>query len=146
LTQTAVGKTRELASSETFSRLETRSTRADVVALNRVLVEQFIAAQPALPAEVVLDIDASDVPLHGDQGLPCNWLLFAALIRTLVQRLREVALSGTDLAKVSAATIRVGLLKIGAAVLRNTRRVRILLASHDPLREALLTAARALAP
>ncbi len=34
----------------------------------------------------------------------------------------------------------------GAAILRNSRRVRILLASHHPLRETFLTAARALAP
>jgi hypothetical protein len=33
------------------------------------------------------------------------------------------------------ATIRVRLLKIGAAVLRNTRRVRLMLASQHPLRE-----------
>ena len=40
--QTAVGKVDDLASSPTFSRLETRATRTDVMAINRVLVEQFI--------------------------------------------------------------------------------------------------------
>jgi hypothetical protein len=73
-------------------------------------------------------------------------LMFAALAYTLMQRLREIALPGTDLAKATAASIRVKLLKIGATVLRNTRRVRILLASHHPMRETFLTAARALAP
>lgn len=341
LMQTAVGKVEELASSPTFSRLETRATRADVVALNRVLVEQFIAAHAQAPDEIVLDADASDVPLHGDQelaqfhgyydhycylplyvfcgqhmlacvlrpsridgakhvaavirlivarlrqawprvriivrgdsgfcrqplirwcerhgvgyvigvarnarlhrqvaaweleleaafvrdgtkqrtirefryaadtwngerrlvarleygaqgtnprfvvtnldlpaadlydGLYCqrgeaenriketqldlfgaraschkfhaNWLrlMFAALAYTLMQRLRTIALVGTELASACAATIRVRLVKIGAAILRNTRRVRIMLASHHPLCEAFLTAARALAP
>ncbi len=341
LLQTAVGKVTALASSPTFSRLETGATRADVVALNRVLVEQFIASHPTAPAELVLDIDASGVPLHGDQEgsqfhgyydhycylplyvfcgqamLACvlrpsridgakhaaavikllvtrlrqawpevrvivrgdsgfcrqrlltwcerkkvgyvigvarnarlhkrvqaweaeleaafathgtkqriirefryaadSWnserrvvtrlefgaqgtnpcfvvtnldapakdlydglyclrgeaenrikeaqldlfgtraschafhanglrLMFAALAYTLMQRLKQIALAGTDLARATAATIRVKLLKIGAAVLRNTRRVRILLASHHPLRETFLTAARALAP
>jgi hypothetical protein len=341
LMQTAVGKVEELASSPTFSRLETRATRADVVALNRVLVEQFIAAHAQAPDEIVLDADASDVPLHGDQersefhayydhycylplyvfcgqhmlacvlrpsridgakhvaavirlivarlrqawplvkiivrgdsgfcrqllirwcerqgvgyvigvarnarlhsqvaaweqeleaafvrdgtkqrmirefryaahtwnverrlvtrleygtqgtnprfvvtnldlpavdlydGLYCqrgeaenriketqldlfgvraschkfhaNWLrlMFAALAYTLMQRLRAIALAGTELACACAATIRVRLLKIGAAILRNTRRVRIMLASHHPLRETFLSAARALAP
>lgn len=341
LMQTAVGKVEELASSPTLSRLETRATRADVVALNRVLVEQFIAAHAQAPEEIVLDADASDVPLHGDQelsqfhgyydhycylplyvfcgqamlacvlrpsridgarhaaalikllvsrlrqawpnvriivrgdsgfcrqpllrwcerhgvgyvigvarnarlhrqvaaweaeleaaflrdgtkqrairefryaadswnverrlvtrleygsqganprfvvtnlglsvadlydGLYCqrgeaenrikeaqldlfgaraschrfhaNWLrlMFAAAAYTLMQRLREIALAGTELARATAATIRVRLLKIGAAILRNTRRVRILLASHHPLRETFLSAARALAP
>ncbi|MEW6118894.1 MAG: IS1380 family transposase [Pseudomonadota bacterium] len=341
LMQTAVGKAEELASSPTFSRLETRATRTDVMALNRVLVEQFIAAQKQVPDELILDVDASDVPLHGEQelsqfhgyydhycylplyvfcgqhmlacllrpsridgakhaaavirllvgrlrqtwpqvrivvrgdsgfcrqrllrwcerhdvgyvvgvarnarlhrqvaaweqeleaafvatdakqravrefryaadtwnverrvvarleygaqgtnprfvvtnldlpadalydGLYCqrgeaenrikeaqldlfgtraschkflaNWLrlMFAALAYTLMQRLREIALQGTELAKASAATIRVRLLKIGAAILINTRRVRILLASHHPMRAVFLSAARALAP
>lgn len=54
--------------------------------------------------------------------------MFAALAYTLMQRLREIALAGTELARASASTIRVRLLKIGAAILRNTRRVRIMLA------------------
>ncbi len=77
-----------------------------------------------------------------------NWLrtLFSALAYTLMQRLREIALQGTDLAKASAATIRVRLLKFGAAVIRNTRRIRMLLASHHPMCATFLCAAQALAP
>ena len=76
-----------------------------------------------------------------------NWLrvMFSALAYTLMQRLRELALANTELAKASAATIRVRLLKIGAAVLRNTRRIRILLASHHPLRDVYFMAANTLA-
>lgn len=73
-------------------------------------------------------------------------LLFAALAYTLMERLRALALAGTELERACAATIRVRLLKIGAAVVRNTRRVRLLLTSHHPLRHVFLTAARALAP
>jgi hypothetical protein len=340
LMQTAVGTDEELGSCPTLCRMERRANRADVLALNRVLVEQFIASHPAPPAELVLDIDASDIPLHGDQegaefhayydhycylplyvyagqdmlacvlrrsridgakhaaavikllatrlreawpevrivvrgdsgfcrqrlirwcerhgvgyvigvarnarlhkavqaweseleaafvrdgtkqrtirefryaadswnierrlvtrlefgaqgpnprfvvtnldlpadalydGLYCqrgeaenriketqldlfgtrassqkfyaNWLrcLFSALAYTLMQRLKTMALAGTELARASSATIRVKLLKIGAAVIRNTRRIRILFASHHPLREVFLAAARALA-
>lgn len=340
LMQTAVGRGEELGSSPTLCRLEKRATRSDVVALNRVLVEQFIASHAGPPRELVLDNDASDIPLHGDQelkefhacydshcylplyvfcgkamlacvlrrsridgarhaaavikllvtrlrqawravriivrgdsgfcrqrligrcerqdvgyviglarnarqhrcvegwerlmehayaatgakprlirefsyaaqrwdrprrvvtrlefgaqgsnprfivtnlegaatdlydGLYCqrgeaenriketqldlfgiraschrflaNWLrvMFSALAYTLMQRLRELALANTELAKASAATIRVRLLKIGAAVLRNTRRIRILLASHHPLRDLYFVAANALA-
>jgi hypothetical protein len=327
LLQTAIGKVTALASSPTFSRLETRATRADVVALNRVLVEQFVASQHRAPDELILDIDASDVPLHGDQELTqfhgyydhyCYLPLYvfcgqamlacllrpsriggakhsAAVIKLLVTRLRqawpkvriivrgdsgfcrqlllrwcerhqvgyvigvarnarlhkavaaweaelkvafaetgikqrsiqefcyaaapwnierrlitrsefgtqgpnprfvvtnlegtaealydrlycqrgeaenrikktqldlfgtraschkflanwlrlrEIALAGTDVARATAATIRVKLLKIGASVVRNTRRVRILLASHHPLRDTFLSAARILA-
>jgi hypothetical protein len=72
-------------------------------------------------------------------------LLLAALAYTLMQRLRTLALQATELERVSAATIRVRLLKIGAAILRNTRRVRVMLASHHPLRELFATAAARLA-
>lgn len=73
-------------------------------------------------------------------------LLLAALAYTLMQRLRELALAGSELERASAATIRWRLLKIGAAIVRNTRRLRILLASHHPLRALFFTAAQALAP
>lgn len=341
LMQTAVGKAEELASSPTFSRLETRATRRDAVALNKVLVEQFIASFTTAPSELILDIDASDVPLHGEQEqsqfhgyydhycylplyvfcgqamLACllrpsridgakhaaavvkllvtmlrkawpeahiiirgdsgfcrqrllcwcernrvgyvigvarnarlqrrvadweralehhyqdthvkqraihefpyaadswkverrlitrlefgsqgnnprfivtnlklpadelydqmycqrgeaenrikeaqldlfgtraschkfhaNWLrlMFAALAYTLMERLRAIALAYTELARATSATIRTKLLKIGASILRNTRRVKIMLASYHPLRQVFLTAARALAP
>lgn len=341
LMQTAVGRVDALASSPTLSRLETRATRAQAVALHGVLVEQFIAGHKTPPSELVLDIDASDVPLHGNQeraefhayydshcylplyvfcgqamlacvlrpsridgaknaaavikllvqqlrrswpetriivradsgfcrqrllrwcersgvsyivGLARNarleaqvryaelmladeyersgtkqrlideftyaadsWdierrvitrlehaslgnnprfvvtnlegdavrlyerlycargeaenrikeaqldlfgtraschrfaanqlrLLLAALAYTLMQRLRELALKGSELERATAATIRSRLLKIGAAIVRNTRRVRVLLASHHPLRALFLRAAQALAP
>ncbi len=64
-----MGKVTALASSPTLSRLESRATRADGVALNRVPIEPLIASQPQAPREITLDIDASDVPLHGDQQL-----------------------------------------------------------------------------
>ena len=73
-------------------------------------------------------------------------LLLAALAYTLMINLRRLALKGTELERACAATIRTKLLKIGAAVLRNTRRVRLLLASQHPLKHVFLTAARALAP
>ena len=69
LMQTAVGRAEVLASSPTLCRLESRATRAQAVALHGVLVEQFIASHKRAPAELVLDIDASDVPLHGRQEL-----------------------------------------------------------------------------
>lgn len=72
-------------------------------------------------------------------------LLLSALAYTLMQRLRTLALQDTELERASAATIRVRLLKIGAAILRNTRRVRVMLASHHPLRELFATAAMRLA-
>jgi hypothetical protein len=72
-------------------------------------------------------------------------LLLAALAYTLMQRLRALALQATELERASAATIRCRLLKIGAAIVRNTRRVKVMLASHHPLRELFATAAARLA-
>jgi hypothetical protein len=73
-------------------------------------------------------------------------LLLAALAYTLMINLRRLGLQGTELERACTATIRTRLLKIGAAVLRNTRRVRLFLASHHPLKHVFLSAARALAP
>ena len=73
-------------------------------------------------------------------------LLLAALAYTLMINLRQLALAGTELAQACTATIRTRLLKIGAAVVRNTRRVRVLLASAHPMKDVFLAAARALSP
>lgn len=64
---------------------------------------------------------------------------------TLMQRLRARALQGTELERASAGSIRVRLPKIGAAIPRNRRRVRVMLAIHHPLRELFATAAGRLA-
>lgn len=65
--QTAVGRTDPLASAPTLSRLETAATAAQAAALNAVLVDSFIAGHRQAPREVILDIDATHVPLHGAQ-------------------------------------------------------------------------------
>lgn len=65
--QTAVGRAQALASGPTLSRLETAATPALAGALNAVLVDAFIASQAEPPREVVLDTDATHVPLHGAQ-------------------------------------------------------------------------------
>ena len=69
LMQTAVGRDQALASSPTLSRLETGASRADAWALHQVLVEHFIASFASPPEELILDVDASDIPLHGEQEL-----------------------------------------------------------------------------
>lgn len=62
--QTAVGRGDELASAPTLSRLETSATRAHAAALHGVLLDQFIASHAKPPRELILDIDATHVPLH----------------------------------------------------------------------------------
>ncbi len=50
----------------------------------------------------------------------------------LLERLRALGLAGTELARARAGTIRLKLLKIGAVVLRNTRRIQLRLSSSYP--------------
>ena len=61
------GGSAELASSPTLCRLENRIDRPTLVRIAAVLVEQFIASFDSPPEELVLDIDATDDPVHGDQ-------------------------------------------------------------------------------
>jgi hypothetical protein len=65
--QTAVGVDREVASAPTLCRLEKWADRATAVRLSELLVEQFIASFEQAPEELVLDFDATDNPLHGQQ-------------------------------------------------------------------------------
>jgi hypothetical protein len=62
-------------------------------------------------------------------------LLLSTLGYVLVDGLRRLALAGTDWARNQATTLRVCLLKIGAVVTRNTRRVRVHLSGAWPWRE-----------
>jgi hypothetical protein len=62
----------------------------------------------------------------------------------LVERLRALALAGTELARAQVGTIRLKLLKIGAVVWRNTRRVRLLLSSSYPYQAIFAQVVRAL--
>jgi len=55
-------------------------------------------------------------------------------------------LVGTELTQACTATIRVKLLKIAAAIVRNTRCVRVLRASSHPMRTVFASAAHMLAP
>ena len=59
-------------------------------------------------------------------------LLLSTLAYTLIHAIRRIALKGTDLANATCATIRLKLFKIGAVIIRNTRRVRFLLSSQYP--------------
>ena len=64
-----------LAGKSTLQRLEGttdgvdryQKIRCDNEAIDRLLVEVFVEAQPQEPAEIILDIDATDTPLHGQQ-------------------------------------------------------------------------------
>jgi len=69
-------------------------------------------------------------------------LLLASLAYVLMERLRAIGLAGTELARAQAGTIRVRLLKLGAVIVRNTRRVRFFLASAFPHQDIFRLAAK----
>lgn len=73
-------------------------------------------------------------------------LLLSAMAYILLEAIRRYALYGTELGRARCDTIRLKLLKIGAVIIRNTRRVRFLLSSAYPWRELFFTAAGRLKP
>ena len=56
-----------LASPSTLCRLENRLTRGDLFRMAKVFVEQFIASHDSPPEQLILDFDATDDPVHGQQ-------------------------------------------------------------------------------
>ena len=252
--QTAVEKDQVLASASTLCRFEKRAGREQAVRLHEVLLEQFIASYPRPPRRLVLDFDATDDRVHGQQerrfyhgyydtycflplyvfcgdrllvsylrpskidGAKHSWAILALLVKIVLPRrqwllpladaslVRErhgvnyivgIArnkqperavqaldrnqlltsefeqsgdqatpvvdrvllglcaaqrhppdrnLAGTELARAYVGTIPLKLLKIGAVVLRNTRRVQLLLSSAHPYQELFFLAAARLKP
>jgi Transposase DDE domain group 1 len=69
--QLAAGKVPDreipLASPPTLCRLENRVDRKSLARIAEVLVDQFIAAHPEPPGSLILDVDATDDPIHGRQ-------------------------------------------------------------------------------
>lgn len=57
----------DLASAPTFSRLEHSVDRKDLYRLTQAFIDHFIASYPEPPAAIVLDLDHSDDPTHGQQ-------------------------------------------------------------------------------
>ena len=73
-------------------------------------------------------------------------LLLSGLAYVLMESLRRLALNGTVLAKAQVNTIRLKLLKIGAVILSNTRRIRFLLPDHYPWKKLFAQVAARLTP
>ena len=73
-------------------------------------------------------------------------LLLSSIAYVLLESIRRRYLSGTDLARSQVDTIRLKLLKIGAVIIRNTRRIRILLSESYPYHKLFTHIAVQLAP
>lgn len=73
-------------------------------------------------------------------------LLLSSLAYILLETIRRLALQDTELAQAYVSTLRLKLIKIGAVILRNTRRIRFLLASSCPYQKLFFQTAARLAP
>ena len=73
-------------------------------------------------------------------------LLLAGLAYVLFAAIRRIGLKGTDMARAQVATMRLKLLRIGAVIVRNTRRVRFMLSEACPEQEMFGLVAARLAP
>lgn len=86
-------------------------------------------------------IKEQQLDLFSDRTSCSKWwanqfrLLLSSLAYVLVESIRRVALTNTELARATCGTIRLKLLKIGAVLLRNTRRIRLHLSSAYPHRD-----------
>ena len=65
--QTSVDRMSRLASASTLHRFEADADRQSIIAAHQVLWDTFIRSHSIPPSEIVLDFDATDIPLHGDQ-------------------------------------------------------------------------------
>lgn len=73
-------------------------------------------------------------------------LLLSSIAYVLLESIRRLCLSSTELARCQVDTIRLKLLKIGAVIIRNTRRIRVLLSNSYPHQELFTRVASLLTP
>ena len=95
-------------------------------------------------------IKEQQLDLFADRTSCMNWLpnqlrvLLSGLAYTLMEAVRRLALAGTKMARACCGTIRLKLLKIGAVIVRNTRRVHLMLSSSYPYQDLFIWAANRL--
>ena len=79
--------------------------------------------------------------LFSDRSSAHGWwtnqfrLLLSGLAYILLERLRSLALAGTELARADCRNLRLKLIKIGAVITRNTRRICVHLSSSYPRKD-----------
>ena len=136
-----IGKAEHTAQGSNLRFLVTSLTGAaqelyDEVYCARGEMENRIKEQP-------LGLFADRTSCHDWWANHFRWLL-SSFAYVLLERLRTLGLAGTELARAQAGTIRLRLLKIGAVVLRNTRRIQLLLSNSYPYQRLFGQVAQAL--
>jgi hypothetical protein len=115
-------------------RLNTRYIITNLVGESKMLYNKIYCAR----GEMENRIKEQQLCLFADRTSSKNWLtnqfrlLLSGTVYTLLEAIRRLALKKTELARSTCSTIRLKLLKIGAVVIRNTRKVRTLLSSTYP--------------
>ena len=93
--------------------------------------DQGMPARPVLRSHQLPSVVAQSVPSAA-----------RGLAYVLLERLRTIGLAGTELARAQVWILRCRLLKVGAVIVRNTRRIRFFLASAFPHQAAFRLAAQ----
>jgi len=65
--QTATGTIDDMASSSTLCRMENNADRQFIIKAHKLMIDKFIASYKAAPRQLVLDFDATDDEIHGNQ-------------------------------------------------------------------------------
>lgn len=97
-------------------------------------------------------IKEQQMDLFADRTSCMNWVpnqlrvLLSALAYTLMEAVRRLALAGSQLARACCGTIRLKLLKIGAVIVCNTRRVHLMLSRACPYQDLFIRAVKRLRP
>jgi len=92
-------------------------------------------------------IKEQQLDLYADRTSCHNWwsnqlrLMLSSLAYVLFDHIRRTALKNTRLANATSATIRNKLIRIGAVIIRNTRRIRFHLSTSYPRQELFTLAA-----
>jgi hypothetical protein len=104
---------------------------------SQALYEEFYCGRGEMEnvlKQQVLDLKADRMSTHYLAGNQLRlWL--ATLAYLLVERVRAIGCRSTDLARVTAGSVRLKLLKVAAAVRISVRRVHVQLCSAYPLKE-----------
>ena len=125
-----------------------RFTVTNLAGDGRDLYERLYCAR----GEMENRIKEQQLQLFADRTSCHRWwpnqfrLLLASLAYTLLDAICRHGLAGTEMARAQCATIRLKLLKIGAVITRNTRRVRFHLSSACPEQDLFRLVAARLKP
>jgi len=90
--------------------------------------------------------------LHSDRNSCSDFLanqfrlLLSSIAYTLITELQDLHLGSTQFKKSYCGTIRLKLFKIGAVILKNSRRIQVLLSSSCPYQKDFISAAESLVP